>query len=63
MSMEARMSVERVTRVFILRMHSLGQNRPLRPNTVFAVARIEGKISVLVLTGVTEKRMNIKYMY
>ena len=32
--------VERVTRVFILRMRSLGQNGPLRRITVFAVARI-----------------------
>ena len=32
--------VERVTRVFILRMCSLGQNGPLRRDTVFAVARI-----------------------
>ena len=42
MSLEARMSLlERVTGVFILRMRSLGQNRPLRRNTVYAVARIE----------------------
>ena len=34
-------SVQRVTRVFILRIGSLGQNHPLRWNTVFAVARIE----------------------
>ena len=32
--------VEHVTRVFILRMRSLGQNGPLRRNTVFAVVRI-----------------------
>ena len=32
--------VERVTRAFILRMRSLGQNGPLRRITVFAVARI-----------------------
>ena len=32
--------VERVIRVFILRMRSLGQNGPLQWNTVFAVARI-----------------------
>ena len=31
--------VERVTRAVILRMRSLGGNRPLRRNTVFAVAR------------------------
>ena len=31
--------VERVTRVFILRMRNLGQNGPLRRITVFAVAR------------------------
>ena len=33
--------VERVTRVFILHIRSLGQSCPLRRNTVFAVARIE----------------------
>ena len=33
--------VERVTREFILRMRSLGQNGPLRRITVSAVARIE----------------------
>ena len=32
--------VERVTRVFILRMRSFGQNGPLRRDTVFAVARL-----------------------
>ena len=32
--------VERVTRIFILRMRSLRQNGPLRRITVFAVARI-----------------------
>ena len=32
--------VERITRAFILRMRSLGQNGPLRRITVFAVARI-----------------------
>ena len=32
--------VERVTRVFILRMRSLEQNGPVRRDTVFAVARI-----------------------
>ena len=32
--------VERVTRLFILRMRSLGENGPLRRITVFAVARI-----------------------
>ena len=31
---------ERVTWVFMLRMHSLGHNGPLRRITVFAVARI-----------------------
>ena len=36
--------VERVTRVFILRMRSLGQNGPLRRDTVLAVARIETHI-------------------
>ena len=33
--------VEHVTRAFILRMRSLGQNGPLRRITVFAVARIQ----------------------
>ena len=33
--------VSSVTRVFILRLHSLGQNGPLRRDAVFAVARIE----------------------
>ena len=32
--------VECVTRVFILRMRSIGQNGPLRRNNVFVVARI-----------------------
>ena len=32
--------VERVTRVFILGMRSLGQNHPLQQNTASAVARI-----------------------
>ena len=32
--------VDSVTRVFILRMRSLGQNGPLRRDAVFAVARI-----------------------
>ena len=32
--------VDHVTRAFILRMRSLGQNGPLRRDTVFAVARI-----------------------
>ena len=42
MSMEARMSFfERVTREFILRMRSLGQNGPLRQITISAVARID----------------------
>ena len=30
--------VERITRVFILRMRSLGQNGPVRRNIVFTVA-------------------------
>ena len=42
--------VERVTRVFILRMRSLGQNRPLRQNTVFAVARIHNSESYMHMT-------------
>ena len=33
--------VDSVTRVFILRMRSLGQNGPLRQDAVFAVARIK----------------------
>ena len=42
LSMEARMSLLNVSQVvFILRVRSLGQNRPLRRNTVFAdLARI-----------------------
>ena len=34
--------VDSVTRVFILRMRSLGQNGPLQRDVVFAVARIAG---------------------
>ena len=41
--------VERVTRVFIMRMHSIGQNGPLRRNNVFVVARIGGTL-ILCLT-------------
>ena len=37
--------VDSVTRVFILRMRSLGQNGPLRRDAVFAVARIWGTLS------------------
>ena len=45
MSMEARMSLSNmfITRGFILRMRSLGQNGPLRRITVFSVAIIKGR--------------------
>ena len=39
--------VERVTRVFILRMRSLGQNDPLRRKTVFTVASIVAHLNCL----------------
>ena len=38
--------VKRITRVFILRMRSLGQNDPLRRNIVFAVASIIAFIGI-----------------
>ena len=43
--------VERVTRIVILRMRNLGQNGPLRRNSVSAVARIEpicGTMSIIM---------------
>ena len=43
--------VDRVTRAFILRMRSLGQNGPLRRDTIFAVARIT--CSQLLIVGVS----------
>ena len=51
--------VERVTRVFILCMRSLGQNGPLRQNTVFAVTRIE----CIVSTDYFIKNVNLHVYY
>ena len=44
--------VERVTRVFILRMRSIRQNCPLQRNTVFAVARIGLMVGIFFWGGV-----------
>ena len=49
--------VERVTRVFILL--SLGQNRPLRRNTVFAVVRIDLKSENEIYTKNTKYLMTL----
>ena len=47
--------LECVTRVFILRMRSLGHNGPLRRNTIFAVARI--------VTSIPERLLQFFFFY